>query len=241
MTTRVTVWNEFLHEKTNEEVKQIYPNGIHKAIGVFLGEETDFEVRYATLEDPEHGLSDDVLNNTDVLIWWGHMAHGRVDDTVVDKVHNRVLMGMGLIALHSAHYSKIFKRLMGTSCSLKWRCAAEKSRIWVIEPTHPIAEGLGEYFELEQEEMYGERFDIPAPDTLVFTSWFKGGEIFRSGCCYNRGYGRVFYFQPGHETYPSYYNENVQKVIKNAVRWCKPTTMLGSITAMKSDPLENLT
>ena len=240
MTTRVTVWNEFLHEKTNEEVKQIYPDGIHKAIGAFLGEEADFEIRYATLEDPEHGLSDDVLNNTDVLIWWGHMAHARVDDAIVDKVHSRVLMGMGLIALHSAHYSKIFKRLMGTSCSLKWRCAAEKSRVWVIEPTHPIAEGLGDYFELEQEEMYGERFDIPAPDTLVFTSWFKGGEIFRSGCCYNRGYGRVFYFQPGHETYPSYYNKNVQKVIKNAVRWCKPTKRLDSITAPKSEPLENL-
>jgi len=240
MTIRVTVWNEFVHEKEDEKVRVIYPEGIHKAIGSFLREEKDFEVKYATLQEPEHGLTQEMLDNTDVLIWWGHMAHSEVSDEIVGRVNNRVMSGMGLIALHSAHYSKIFKMLMGTTCSLKWREIGEKERVWVIEPSHPIAEGLGEYFELEHEEMYGERFDIPAPDTLVFTSWFQGGEIFRSGCCYTRGYGKVFYFQPGHETYPTYYNENVQKVIKNAVRWGAQTKVREYLDCTNPQPLEKM-
>ena len=223
MKTNVTVWNEFRHEKIDTEVSSIYPEGLHGAIKNFMDEEQDFNVRTATLDEPENGLTDEVLNNTDVLIWWGHMAHDLVQDEVVEKVYKRVLSGMGLIVLHSAHYSKIFTKLMGTSCSLKWRQVGEKERLWVIEPTHPIAEGIGEYIELEHEEMYGERFDIPAPDTVVFTSWFKGGEVFRSGCCSNRGYGKIFYFRPGHESYPTFYNKQIQKVIKNAVRWAKPT------------------
>ena len=240
MIIRVTVWNEFVHEQADEKIRAVYPEGIHKAIGSFLGDEKDFSVKYATLEQPEHGLTQEVLDNTDVLTWWGHMAHGDVSDEVVERVYNRVLSGMGLIVLHSAHYSKIFKKLMGTSCSLKWREVGEKERVWVIEPNHPIAEGIGEYFELEHEEMYGERFDIPTPDTLVFASWFKGGEIFRSGCCYNRGYGKIFYFQPGHEAYPTYYNENVQKVIKNAVRWSATKKVREYIDSPNTQPLESL-
>ena len=222
MKTKITVWNEYRHEKIDTAVSAIYPNGLHGAIKAFLDEEQDFEVRTATLDEAEHGLTDEVLNTTDVLIWWGHMAHEIVQDEVVEKVYKRVLSGMGLIVLHSGHYSKIFTKLMGTSCSLKWREAGENERLWVVEPTHPIAEGIGEYIELEHEEMYGERFDIPAPNALVFTSWFKGGEIFRSGCCFNRGYGKIFYFRPGHEGFPTFYNKQIQKVIKNAVRWAKP-------------------
>lgn len=219
--TRVTVWNEGRHEKRNEVVGKVYPEGIHGAIAAGLREQ-GFDVRTATLDEPEHGLTDEVLANTDVLTWWGHIAHGDVRDEIVTKVHQRVLDGMGLIVLHSGHFSKIFKRLMGTTCDLKWREANDKERIWVVEPGHPIAEGLGEYIELEKEEMYGERFDIAPPDTLVFVSWFTGGEVFRSGCCYNRGRGKVFYFRPGHETYPTYYNQQVLKVIGNAARWAAP-------------------
>jgi trehalose utilization protein len=192
---------------------------MHNAIAGALRKVSGFTVRTATLDEPEHGLTDDVLQNTDVLTWWGHIAHGEVQDEIVKKVQQRVLEGMGLIVLHSGHFSKIFKTLMGTSCDLKWREADENERIWVVEPGHPIAEGLGETIELEREEMYGERFDIPQPDTLVFVSWFAGGEVFRSGCCYHRGKGRIFYFRPGHETYPTYYHPDVQKVIANAVRW----------------------
>lgn len=217
----ITVWNEFRHEKKNETVKEIYPNGIHEVIADFLQEEGR-TVKTATLDEAEHGLTDDVLNNTDVLLWWGHVAHEEVDDEIVKKVQQRVLDGMGLIVLHSGHFSKIFKTLMGTSCDLKWREAGEKERLWVIDPAHPIAEGIGEYFELEHEEMYGEHFDIPAPDELVFMSWFEGGEVFRSGVTYKRGNGRIFYFRPGHETHPTYYNNNVQKVIQNAVKWAAP-------------------
>lgn len=218
----MTVWNEFRHEQTNDTVKAIYPDGMHSAIAGFLSNQPDIEARTATLDEPEHGLTDEVLKQTDVLIWWGHMAHHEVSDSVVDKVHRRVLNGMGLIVLHSGHYSKIFTRLMGTSCSLKWREEGEHERLWVIEPGHPIVQGIGEYIEIPHVEMYGERFDIPAPDTLVFVSWYPGGEVFRSGCCYNRGRGKVFYFRPGHESFPIFHQPEIQKVITNAVRWAAP-------------------
>jgi len=220
---RITVWNEYRHElDTSHPANTVYPEGIHSAIAQGLRENPGFEVGTATLDEPEHGLTDAVLANTDVLLWWGHMAHGEVRDEVVAKVQARVLEGMGLIVLHSAHFSKIFKRLMGTSCDLKWREADDNERIWVLEPGHPIAAGLGQTIELASEEMYGERFDIPAPETLVFVSWFKGGEVFRSGCCYTRGLGKIFYFRPGHESYPTYFNPEIRRVIANAARWAAP-------------------
>ncbi len=219
---RVTVWNEFRHEQRNPAVRAVYPNGIHGAIADALKTHADFSVGTATLDEPEHGLTSEVLAATDVLTWWGHQAHPEVSDEVVARVKARVLDGMGLIVLHSGHFSKIFKVLMGTTCDLKWREADDHERIWVVEPGHPIAAGLGETIEIDREEMYGERFDIPAPDELVFVSWFTGGEVFRSGCCYRRGAGRIFYFRPGHETYPTYHHPDVQRVIANAVRWAAP-------------------
>jgi trehalose utilization protein len=229
MTTHVTVWNEHRHERKNPAVASVYPRGIHGAIAAFLEAEPDMAVRTATLDDPEHGLTDEVLAQTDVLIWWGHMAHDEVSDTTVQKVYNRVMSGMGLIVLHSGHFAKIFRKLMGTTCDLKWRDEGEKERLWVVNPAHPIAAGLDPYFELEREEMYGEFFDIPAPDSLVFVSWFRGGEVFRSGCCYERGLGRIFYFRPGHETFPTYHNPHVQRVLANAVRWAAPAGSPGPI------------
>ncbi|WP_433748376.1 ThuA domain-containing protein [Falsibacillus pallidus] len=217
----ITVWNEYRHEKKNPIVNEIYPEGIHGAIANALKDD-GYDVDTATLDEELHGLSDEVLNKTDVLVWWGHIAHEEVSDEIVDKVVERVWAGMGLIVLHSGHFSKVFKKLMGTSCDLKWREAGEKERLWVVDPSHPITNGIGEYIELPQEEMYGEHFDIPAPDELVFMSWFEGGEVFRSGCTYRRGNGKIFYFRPGHETYPTYHNKEIQKVISNAVNWTAP-------------------
>lgn len=236
---RVTVWNEYRHEKENREIARIYPEGIHGAIAAYLRTQPGMKVRTATLDEPQHGLSDEVLAETDVLTWWGHMAHAVVSDEVVEKIQARILEGMGLIVLHSAHFSKIFRRMMGTTCNLKWREAGERERLWVVEPGHPIAEGLGEYIEIPHAEMYGERFDIPQPDTLVFVSWFQGGEVFRSGCCYHRGAGRIFYFRPGHETYPIFHQEEVLKVIANAVRWAAPVS--GPVPTFGNvKPLESL-
>lgn len=218
---RVTVWNENVHEQTNKAIRKLYPKGMHGAIKAGLEKIGGFKVRTATLDEPEHGLTEKVLADTDVLTWWGHGAHARVTDEVAERVQRAVLGGMGIIFLHSAHFSKPFKRLMGTCCSLKWREAAEKERLWNIEPGHPITEGIGEYFELPHVEMYGERFDIPTPDKLIFLSWFEGGEVFRSGCTWERGHGRVFYFRPGHETFPLYKNKTILKVIGNACRWAQ--------------------
>jgi trehalose utilization protein len=216
--TRVTVWNEFRQERTDPEVRAVYPDGMHAPIADGL-RQAGFDVRIATLDDADQGLPESLLAETDALTWWGHAAHDEVLDATVDRVQRRVLEGMGLIVLHSGHHSKVFRRLMGTSCNLKWREAGERERLWIVDPSHPIAEGLGESLVIEHEEMYGEHFDIPAPDRLVFVSWFRGGEVFRSGCCFERGRGRIFYFRPGHETYPTYYQPVVQRVIANAARW----------------------
>ena len=223
MTPRITVWNEFRHEKENRAVSDIYPDGIHAAIAAGLRANGLQDVRTATLDEPEHGLTDDVLSQTDVLVWWGHKAHGELSDAVAEKVVQRVWDGMGLVVLHSGHFSKPFKRLMGTSCDLKWREATDKERLWVVHPAHPIAQGVGEYIEIPAEEMYGEHFDIPAPDELIFVSWFTGGEVFRSGCTFTRGSGKIFYFRPGHETYPTYHHEGVLRGIANGARWAAPT------------------
>ncbi|MCJ8008052.1 ThuA domain-containing protein [Lederbergia wuyishanensis] len=220
---RITVWNENRHEKMNQVVADIYPEGIHGTIAKALSDNGFEDVNTATLDEPEHGLTEEVLNNTDVLFWWGHMAHHEVTDEIVNRVHRRVLEGMGLVVLHSGHFSKIFQKLMGTTCNLKWREADDRERLWVVDPSHPIAEGIGEYIELEKEEMYGEHFDIPAPDQLVFVSWFEGGEVFRSGCTYQRGNGKIFYFRPGHETYPTYHNKEIQKVLVNAAKYVSPS------------------
>lgn len=240
MKTRVTIWNEYRHERQVESIASVYPGGIHTAIADHLQEYDEFEIKAVVLDDPEQGLTDAVMDNTDVLVWWSHIAHEEVEDELVKKIYEKVLCGMGLIVLHSSHYSKIFKKLMGTSCNLKWREAGEKERVWVIEPGHPIAEGLNEYFEIPRSEMYGERFDIPAPDTLVFSSWFQGGELFRSGCCYNRGYGKVFYFSPGHESFPIYHDKNVIRVIRNAIVWAKPVKILDKLCCPLTEPLEKL-
>jgi trehalose utilization protein len=219
---RVTVWNEYRHELESDHIREIYPDGIHTTVATALQEHPELVVRTATLDEPHDGLPDEVLDATDVLVWWGHKAHAEVLNETVDRVQRRILDGMGLVALHSGHHSKVFKRMMGTTCNLKWRESTDKERIWIVSPSHPIASGLPEYFELPREEMYGEHFDIPDPDELVMISWFTGGEVFRSGCCYHRGRGKIFYFRPGHETYPTYYDANVQKVIANAVRWAAP-------------------
>jgi trehalose utilization protein len=219
---RVTVWSEARHEKQNAEIAKLYPDGIHGAIAAGLAADPRFEVRTATLDEEEHGLTREALADTDVLTWWGHVAHDEVKDEIVDRVQRRVIEGMGLIVLHAGHWSKIFKRMMGTTCALRWREAGEKERLWVVEPGHPIADGLPPYFELPHEEMYGERFDIPDPDAVVFISWFAGGNVFRSGCTFTRGKGRIFYFRPGHETHPTYHDANVRRVIANAVRWAAP-------------------
>lgn len=232
----VTIWNEFRHEKSVAGIKKIYPEGMHAAIAKGIAA-PDLNIRLAALDDADNGLPDDVLMSTDVLIWWGHCAHGEVPDALVAKILKRIQEGMGLIVLHSGHFSKIFRAVCGTSCSLKWREVGEKERLWNIDPTHPITQGIGEYFELEHEEMYGERFDIPATGHVIFMGWFEGGNVFRSGVTFERGYGKIFYFQPGHESYPNYYNENVLKVIGNAVRWAKPV-FFREMTAPNSPALE---
>lgn len=218
---RVTMYNEFYHEQHKENVKAIYPNGMHGAIKEYLDAEGSFApLQVGTLEMPEHGLTQEVLDNTDVLLWWGHVKHKDVSDEVVERVVRRVKDGMGFIALHSGHASKPFRTLMGTdSHKLRWRESNDLQRIWVCDYAHPIVNGLPDYFELQHEETYGEHFDIPQPDDLVFLSWFSGGEVFRSGCTFHRGQGRIFYFQPGHETFPTYYDANVRKVISNAIKW----------------------
>ena len=223
---RVTVWNEFRHEKEDPETRAVYPDGLHAVIKSFLDKNDDMEVRLAALDDPDQGLPDDVLNSTDVLLWWGHCHHWEVKDELAEKVRQRVYRdGMGFIALHSGHHSKPFRAIVGCTGDLAWGDNFREI-IWNVFPSHPIAKGLPECFEIEEDELYSEPFFVPQPDQLVFTGWYPCGNVFRSGLCYFRGLGKVFYFQPGHETCPVYYNENVQKVLTNAVRWAAPAETL---------------
>jgi trehalose utilization protein len=224
MPIRVTIWHEFRHEKLNPKVAEIYPRGMHETIAAHLRKSPDLSVRTATLEEPDHGLTQGVLDVTDVLTWWGHHAHREVRDEIVERVYQRVLSGMGLLVLHSAHFSKIFRKLMGTSCDLKWREEEnEREILWVTRPGHPVVKGIDDHFIIPREEMYGEFFDIPEPESTFLISSFSGGEIFRSGCSWTRGAGKIVYFRPGHETFPTYHDANVLKVIENAVRFLAPT------------------
>ena len=235
---KVLVWNENYHERNNKQVAELYPEGLHGQIASFLRCD-DIEVRTATLYDENCGITDEILEDTDVLVWWGHMRHLDVPDEIVEKIYNKVLAGMGLVALHSAHHSKIFKKLMGTTCNLKWREGA-RERVWTIKPNHPIAEGIDETFALDSEEMYGEMFDIPNPEDIIFLGWFEGGEVFRSGCTWTRGHGKIFYFQPGHEENPSFYNPNVQRIIQNGVRWACPIRKNIPLVCPHTKPFEKV-
>ena len=225
---RVTVWNEYIHERELPEIAKVYPDGIHETIADFLGKEEDMQIRVATLDMPEQGVPEEVLQETDVLIWWGHAAHDVLTDEHAVRVARHVQCGMGFVALHSAHFCKPMKLLLGTSMTLKWK-HGDREKLFVVNPAHPIAEGIPESFELEQEELYGEYFDIPKPDDIIFAGWFESGAVFRSGVTFTRGNGKIFYFQPGHEEYPVYKNSVIQKVIVNAVRWAKPTGRLQMI------------
>jgi trehalose utilization protein len=223
---RVTVWGENVHERTEDTVRAIYPDGMHAAVAAGIAEllGDGAQVHTATLEQPEHGLTADILAETDVLTWWGHAAHDAVEDAVVDRVHQAVLGGTGLLVLHSAHYAKVFKRLLGTSCDLQWRNEGERELVWTVDPAHPIAAGVPQPIVIEAQEMYGEPFGIPAPDELVFISSFAGGEVFRGGCCFKRGAGRIFYFSPGDQDYPVYHHPDIRRVIANAVLWAGRAT-----------------
>lgn len=232
----ITIFNEFVHEREKENVAAIYPNGIHMELAKLLKNKLDCSVRTFTIDDVNEKLTDEVLDDTDVIIWWGHIAHERVSDDVAARVRKHIYEGMGALFLHSAHHSKPFKWLMGTSCNLQWG-GNFKEVVWTTDITHPVAQGLPDHFILEKEELYGELFDIPQPDSLVFTSWFESGHVFRSGCAYKRGRGKIFYFQPGHETFPTYKNENVRKIIINAVKWVAPSAGRGPIDCLKVDPV----
>lgn len=221
MALKVTVWNEYKHEREFEEIAKVYPQGIHACLASFLEKEEDIKVHTATFDMPEHGLSEEVLQQTDVLVIWSHALQDEFAEEVAERVCRHVLSGMGLVALHSAHFSKVMKKILGTSMTLKWR-HGDSEKLWCIAPTHPIAAGIPSMIEIPQEEMYGEYFDIPKPDDVIFSGWFSGGEVFRSGCTFTRGYGKIFYFQPGHEEYPVYYIPEIQRIIVNGVRYCAP-------------------
>lgn len=220
---RVLIWNEYKHEQEREDIAKIYPRGIHGAIAEFLGTDEELEIKTATLYDENCGITKEILDSTDVLIWWAHIAHKQVPDEVASMVRDAVHSGMGIIFLHSAHFSKPFRLLMGTPCSLCWRESGDSEVLWVIDPAHPITRGIDRYFRLEHEETYGEPFAIPNPDKVLLIANYEGGEVFRSGVLYERGNGKVFYFQPGHETFPTFYNPSVQSIIRNAVHFLAPT------------------
>ena len=238
---RVTIWNEYRHEReegpVGDYIRQFYPRGIHRYLAEHLAAE-DFSMRTASLDEPEQGLSGERLQSTDVLVWWGHCAHEEVKEELVEKIRKRILAGMGLIVLHSGHYSKIFRRMTGTACRLRWREAGERERLWTVAPAHPIAQGIPETFVIPNHEMYGEPFDIPQDGKIIFMSWFEGGNVFRSGVAFERDRGKIFYFSPGHETFPVYHDKVIQRILGNAIRWAAPLNYVPDRITPQPDPPE---
>ncbi|MBQ9726087.1 MAG: ThuA domain-containing protein [Kiritimatiellae bacterium] len=236
---RVTIWNENLHETwegpASDVIRRHYPKGIHNALAEGLAAD-DLEIAPVSLDMPEQGLPQDLLEKTDVLFWWGHCGHDKVEDSLVDRIQKRVLEGMGLVVLHSGHYSKIFRRMLGTHCSLRWREVGEKERVWVVDRDHPIAAGVPDSFVVPHTEMYGEPFGIPPEAHVVFMSWYEGGNVFRSGVTFRRGQGKIFYFSPGHETFPIYRQAEVLKVLGNAARWAAQSLPNAKTTCWDQDP-----
>lgn len=217
---KVLIWNENEHEKIHEEVAKIYPLGIHGTLAKALNAD-DLDISIATMDMPNQGIAEEALEGVDVLVWWAHLLHHLVEDRVVELINKRVNAGMGFVALHSAHHSRVFGRLMGTNCNLAWREAetGERVRVWCADPAHPIAKGVPLHIDIPADEMYGEPFNVPKPDDVVFINWYEGGEVFRGGCTWRRGRGRVFFFSPGHETFPIYHNSEITHVIGNGIRW----------------------
>ena len=239
---RATIWNEYIHETAEPAVAALYPGGIHETLARLLQDE-DFCITTSYLNKDEYqGLSPALLRDTDVLIWWSHCAQDALTDETAARVVSRVREGMGFIVLHAGRNSKPFRQLLGTSCGAVWRDWNEKAYIWTTCPAHPIAAGVPEVFALDGEEMYGEYFDIPRPDDVVFISWFAGGNVFRGGVTFTYGLGKIFYFHPGHERCKSLYNENVVRILKNAVRWAVPVPpkdIRGGVFRPPLEPIEN--
>lgn len=217
----VVVWSE------GTAPKDVYPNDINGAIAEGLADMPGWEVITASIKDPDQGISDDLLKRTDVLIWWGHKKHGLVKNALVAKIENRVKNeGMGFISLHSSHFAKPNKALMGTECSWgAYEGDSSNLRVTVADPVHPIAKGVAD-FTTVHEERYSEPYAVPEPEAVVFTGVHeikKGGEDpSRIGLCWHVGKGKFFYFQAGHETNPIFYDKNVRTIMRNAVEWAAP-------------------
>lgn len=217
----VVVWSE------GTAPKNVYPRDINTAIAEGLQTLAGWEVVTAGLGEPDQGLTEERLNQTDVLIWWGHQKHGEVSDSLVDRIERRVKeQGMGFISLHSSHFAKPYKRLMGTRCSWRdYKADGTSARITVKLPDHPIARGVRD-FDLPKIEFYGEPFAVPTPEAVpldgVYTRPNGTTEPCRMGLCWTVGKGRVFYFVPGHETYDDFFRPEVRQIIRNAVEWAAP-------------------
>jgi trehalose utilization protein len=214
----VVVWSE------GTAPKSVYPNDINGAVAEGLKDLSGWEVVKAGLSDPDQGLPDKLLQRADVLIWWGHQKHGDVKDELVDKIVKRVKEdGMGFIALHSSHFAKPNKKLMGTACS--WKAYVLDSttlKITVKSPDHPIAKGIKD-FTIDHSERYSDPYAVPTPKAVVFegtASLKKGGtDTSQIGLTWEIGKGKVFYFQAGHETNPVFMDPNVRQIMSNAVQW----------------------
>lgn len=221
---RVVVWSEgevHGHEATG------YPEGMPAAIADAVRGIPEAQVEIASIDDADQGVPDERLRQADVLLWWSHMRHEDLLSATVDRVVSAVEHGLGLVALHSAISSPVFRRLVGTTGGFGgWR-HGDREVLWTVDPSHPICRGVEFPVVMPQQEMYSEPANLPTPDELVFISSFSGGEVFRSGITYRRGVGRIFYFSPGHEEYPVFLHPGVRGILANATSWAARDRVAG--------------
>lgn len=224
----VVVWSEGT-ASVDRGSREVYPNDINSAIadGLKPLEAEGWKIVKAGLGDPDQGISDELLNRTDVLVWWGHKKHGEVSNDLVAKIDARVREGrMGFISTHSSHFAKPYRKLMGTPCSWReYKTDGTSVEIIVKDPSHPICKGV-KNFKLPKIERYGEPFAVPTPESVpldgIYTKPDGSTEPGRMGLCWTVGKGRVFYFTPGHETYDDYFRPEVRQILLNAVVWAAP-------------------
>lgn len=220
----ITIFNEYHPNEHTGKAEKNYPGGIHIALKSIF-ESQEYDVVTATQEQACNGLTDEILDNTDVLLWWSKNWDNELLNSVADKVVSRIREGMGAVFLHSAKNSKPFLRLTGTTSAtapVSWKEPGESERLFVVSPAHPIAEGIPSGYVIPNEEPYCEYFDIPKPDDIVFLGGFGNGMCIRAGVTFTRGAGKIFFFQPGHDSFPVYNDKVIRRIILNAVNWAKP-------------------
>jgi trehalose utilization protein len=216
---RVLLWSE------QTEPRDVYPTGISGALADHLNQHKEFEAKTAKLDDPDAGVGEAALAETDVLVWFGHKKHGAVPDDAVERVVKHIReRGMGFVGLHSTHFAKPLKKALNdTGAWSSYKNFGQPEQMWVVLPKHPIAKGLKD-FTIPKEEIYTEPFEVPEPEAVIVEGTWPSGHRNRECMVWTLDKGRFVYIRAGHEDYPIYFMPEMQTLVRNGVLWAAKKT-----------------